>query len=880
MYFQRRRIAVATACALGLGSGVVGSGLATAADVRIDVTGTNIKRVDVEGPAPVAIITREDIERRGATTVAELLRNLPSQGGFTFDDQFTNGFAPGASGVGLRNLGQNATLLLVNGRRVANYGFAQNIDVAFVDINSIPVSAIERIEVLKDGASAIYGSDAIAGVINIIMRRDFRGVEVSAQYGITERSDGDETRVSITGGIGDLAKDRYNAMVVVDYYKREPIFYGDRSYSRNADMTSRGGFDLRSPTGSPGTYVQRSGTTPGFTSAVPFPTCAPENIRVRGAGGMECAFNFNPFITGLPETERKAVFGRFAWDITPSIQLFAEASYNNNISEASAAPTPAGFVLPVGHNSNPWTAPVTINYRFLDAGPRLNEVDTDTTRGLLGLRGNVRNWDWEVGALYSKSETVNTGRNYLAQSEVNQLVSRGVYNFLNPSANSPDLVESLKISPKRRGESEMKLFDAKASGEIFRLPAGPLQLAVGAEYREDELADTPDPETVRGNVVAQGGTAARGSRDLTSFYAELSIPLHRTLEAQLALRYDDYSDFGNTTNPKVALRWQPTRQLLVRGSYAEGFRAPSLVELYLGDSTSFVTFVDQPRCDAYRAGGGTAAEITAACRPTQRRTISGGNPGLQPETSDSYFLGFVWEPLDNFSFGLDWWKIDHKGIIDQPLIGFQVSNPEAFPGTIFRADRNARDIAVGAPGALRGEEAGDTTPGVRRTYFNIAKQRAEGIDFEFQLRNNLGSWGRLRSTLGGTYNIRYAFAAAPDQPLTEYNGTYYYPRWRANATFDWERGPWNATVFVNYIHHYYQVNGTAGGSEHDYVNSWTTTDFQLQYKGFKNWTLALGVKNLFDRDPPFSDDETQGFDFSTHNPIGRFYYGRVQYTFK
>jgi iron complex outermembrane recepter protein len=878
MTFQRRKVAVATACALGLSGGVVGS-IASAADVRVDVTGTNIKRVDTEGPAPVAIITREEIERRGSTTVAEILRALPAQGGFTFDDQFTNGFAPGSSGIGLRNLGQNATLVLVNGRRVANYGFAQNIDLAFVDLNSIPVGAIERIEVLKDGASAIYGSDAIAGVINIIMRKDFRGVEATASYGVTQRSDGDETRASVVAGFGDLAKDRYNAMVVVDYYKREPIYYGDRSYSHNANMEDRGGFDFRSPTGSPGTYIRRPNTDPGFTGAVPFPTCAPGDIRQRAAGGLECAFNFNPFITGIPETERKAVFGRFAWDITPNFQFFFEGSYNLNDTKTSAAPTPGGFILPVGHNSNPYPTPVQIAYRFLDAGPRLDDIETETTRLLAGLRGNFRSWDWEVGALLSKSDTENNRSNYLSLSEVNQLVSRGVYNFLDPSRNSPELVNSLKIPVYRIGESEMRLFDAKASGPIFNLPAGPVQLAVGAEYREDEITDRPDPNTLAGNVVGSGGTASAGKRDLTSLFAEFSIPLHRTLEAQLAVRYDDYSDFGSTTNPKVALRWQPTKNLLVRGSYGEGFRAPSLVELYLGETTSFVSFVDQPRCDAYRAGGGTATEVTAACRPVQRRTVSGGNPGLLPETSDSWFVGAIWEPLDNLTLELDYWRIDHKNIIDQPLIGFQVENPQSFPGTIFRQDPNARDVAVGAPGALRGEDSGDLQPGVRRTYFNIAKQEAEGIDFGATLRSNLGTWGRLTSSVAGTYNIHYKFAPSPGEPLAEYNGTYYYPRWRANATFDWERGPWNFTTFLNYTHHYYQINGIAGGSCCDYVDSWTTTDVQLQYKGFKNWTLAFGIKNLFDNDPPFSDDETQGFDFTTHNPVGRFYYGRVKYTF-
>ena len=270
MAFQRRKVAVGVACALGITGGLAVAP-ATAQDIRVEVTGSNIKRVDTEGPAPVTVLTREDIEQRGQTTVAEVLRSLPQAGGFTFDDQFTNSFAPGTAGIGLRNLGQNATLVLVNGRRVANYGFAQNVDLAFVDLNSIPLGAIERIEVLTDGASAIYGSDAIAGVVNIILRRDFKGTEVSAGYGVTDKGDGNEIRANVIAGWGDLAKDRFNAMLVADYFHRDPINLGDRTYSRNANMESRGGFDFRSPSGSPGTWVQRAGTTPGLqpVAAVP-----------------------------------------------------------------------------------------------------------------------------------------------------------------------------------------------------------------------------------------------------------------------------------------------------------------------------------------------------------------------------------------------------------------------------------------------------------------------------------------------------------------------------------------------------------------------------------------------------------------------------------
>jgi iron complex outermembrane receptor protein len=234
----------------------------------------------------------------------------------------------------------------------------------------------------------------------------------------------------------------------------------------------------------------------------------------------------------------------------------------------------------------------------------------------------------------------------------------------------------------------------------------------------------------------------------------------------------------------------------------------------------------------------------------------------------------VWEPVNNFSIGLDWWKIEHEGIIDQPTTSYQLNNPDLFPGSIHRFPVTARDIAVGAPGQLRGS-ASDEAVGLDRLYFNIAQQTAEGIDFEFRHKGDLGEWGRLTSSLAGTYNISYERAVAPGQPLIEYNGTYNYPRWRGNVGFEWDRGPWNSSLFVFYIHSYYQANQVL----YTHVDSWTTVDWQIQYRGFKNWTLAFGIKNLFDEDPPFSDDETQGYDFTTHNPVGRYYYGRVKYSF-
>ena len=273
---------------------------------KVEVTGSNIKRIDAEGPAPVVIITKADIDRSGSQTVSDLLRGIPlaNVGSFAETTQGGNSFAPGTAAVSLRGLGSTATWVLLNGRRIANYGFGQNVTNTFVDLNSIPVSAIERVEVLKDGASAIYGSDALAGVINIILRKDFTGMEFATSFGQSSRNDGQEQRYSLSAGLGDVARDRYNVMATIDYYKRDAVNAKDRSFSRNADQRAAGGFDLRSPTGNPGTWLTAG--RPGFANNTVFPTC-PTDSRGLFSGTTTCYFNFQPFIFLLPPRDRKSV---------------------------------------------------------------------------------------------------------------------------------------------------------------------------------------------------------------------------------------------------------------------------------------------------------------------------------------------------------------------------------------------------------------------------------------------------------------------------------------------------------------------------------------------------------------------------------------------
>ena len=893
---QIRRKTLSSALIQALGAGVVLSVAATAASAqqtaqrqeRIEVTGSNIKRVDQEGPSPVTVIRREDIQRSAGQNLADVLNNLPvaNLGSSTETRQSGNSFAPGTSQISLRGLGAQTTLVLLNGRRVANYGFAQNVNEAFVDLNAIPVSAIERIEILKEGASAIYGSDAIAGVVNIILRKDFTGVEVSAGYGTSSERDADETRASITAGFGDLSRNRFNVMATLDYYKRDPLFGSDRERSRTADYRRfPGGIDFRSPTGNPGTWLTAASSVPAAqrlpTNTV-FPTCSAESRDQALDPLGTCAYNFMPDVMTLPETERKAAFARGVLDITPALQAFVEAGFNKNETFRQLAPTPDSFTLPVGHNSNPFPFAVGVRYRWTDVGPRLDLGDSETTRFLAGLRGNIGNWDWETAYVHSRNEISNTGNNYIPIARRNALIAANVYNFVNIASNDPSLVAGLRVNPVRTGESEMKAFDVKVSGAVAKLPAGDLGLAVGAERREESVVDRPDPLSAAGQIIGSGGTAAAGDRTAEGYFAELSVPIFRNLEAQVAVRHERYSDYGTSTVPKYALAWRVTPNMMFRGGYSEGFRAPSLAELYLGQTISFAAAVDQPRCAGYRAAFGTTdPRSVAACASLQIRTLLGGNPDLTAETSENYNIGMVWDITPRLSTAIDLYQINHKQRIDTPTNAFLLANEDLFPGAVTRDPQTANDIIAGTRGPVVGT-ASDERVGIRRVFFNASQQKTRGVDFELRYRMPLGAAGQLSLNTLNTYVDYFRRAVAPGQPTSEFAGRDHFPRYRGVHTAVWTTGAWETVFTYNYIGSYRQVNqGIIPGVAVHKVDAWQTFDLQASFTGIRNLRLTAGVRNLTDKEPPFYNNESSGgYDTFVHSIIGRFYYARATFTFK
>jgi iron complex outermembrane receptor protein len=836
---------------------------------KIEVTGSNIKRIDVEGVAPVQVITKTDIERTGKSTVADVLRSISANSGNSLNEVFTNSFSPGAAGASLRGLGQKNTLVLLNGRRMANYGFAQNLQDTYVDLNTIPATAVERIEVLKDGASAVYGSDAIGGVINIILRNDYRGAEVGISGGTSSEGGLNEYRASIAGGVGDLAKDRYNLIASLDYLKRDLLLASERDFTRDQDTRQYQGGALN--WASIGTYR----TTP----RQPFATCGTSipGVLVPGAQlastGTLCAYNPASVITLFPKTERLAFLGRGTFELSPSLSAFAEASYSNNktfqtataspLSNTSVAYNPdTGGVriingtLPVGNSSNPFTTPVAINYAFLDVGPRNTEINSKSYRVLGGLKGNAGNWDWETGLGHAENKVGQINYNRVDALLLLSAIVNNTYNFLNPR-NGSVTANTLRINPRRDSLSKLDFADFKVSSEIATLPAGPLGFAAGLEYRKESIVDRPDALLTTGHVLGQGSTATDGSRDNTAGFFEFSVPVLKNLEMQVAGRQDKYSDFGSAFSPKFGIKWNPSRELIIRGTVSRGFRAPTLPENARSSATFFTSVVD------------TFAGSPNVGRSVNIAGVFAGNQNLKPERSRNYNFGAVWEPSQDLNIGLGYYKIEQNNVVSSN--GFQtvVNNPAQYPGQILR----------GADGTLIA---------VFDQFRNLALNETSGVDLDFRYTFRTAGMGKF--TINGDWVFVSTFKSQPavGQDIVDYVDSNGFlgggvPRYRGRLGLTWDQGNFSTTLNRLYNHSWDQQQVSVPPAQAR-IGAYTQYDLFVAYNGFKNLKLYASVQNLLDTKPPFDPQNggtstTVQYDISQNDLRGRYFTIGAKYSF-
>lgn len=887
MAFTMKRTARGVVLALGVCAGATA---ALGADMRVDVTGSNIKRIEGESGQPLQVVTREEIAATGATTPMELLDRLAvtsGVGNYTLANAFGDSARIGFAGASLRGLGYKYTLILVNGRRLANYAH----DGTAIDVNAIALSAIERIEVLKDGASAIYGTDAIGGVINFITRSDYRGAEATAYYGDTFDGGARERSASATIGFGDITRDRWNAFASLQYLKQDPMFGRDRPWMSSSYIPSQG-LDSTSGRSSPGNV-----SVPGVGNVNPmYPNCSPSIVADPEVYPDQCRFDPNPFLGSLPSVEKFNLVARGAFQLTPDHQLFAEALYARNEYEFVLQPVPIGtgvlfpasgpgapgFLLPPTSPYYPHDfaalhgldgQPLDIQWRAFDAGLRSSTTTAEQTRLVAGAKGVVKGWDYEAAYSWNRSEDTDrlTG-GYLSQSALLPIINSGVVNPF--GANTPDVVSQLAgtaiNADVRKSRSTVNAVDAKVSNEIYNLPAGPLAVAFGAEWRKEDYESISSDILTTGDIVGYGTSSpsVSGDRRVYAFYAEAAIPIVKNLELNAAVRYDHYSDFGSTTNPKLALRWQPVPMFLGRASFGTGFRAPALPELY----SPIVTTNTQPglsdpvRCPV------TNDQVNDCV--TQFVNIQGGNTELKPEKSTQWSIGGVLEPLEGLSLGVDWFSIELK---DQ--VG--LLNPAAVLGDV---DQYAAYITRGPVDPNFPTLPGPITA-ITTLYTNLGETRIEGFDIDLRYRTPATRVGRFQFGLQGTYYTKYDVQQI-DGSFAGQIGLFSgiggaINRWKHYASIDWSYGAWGATLAQTFGSGYTDANPDVDGNPRR-VGNYEVYDLQGRWNGVKNLTVTLGVKNLFDRAPPFTNQTfyfQNGYDPSYADPRGSFWYASVGYKF-
>jgi len=865
---------------------------------KITVTGTNIPRVEREDALPVTVFTREDIDRTGATSAVELLQFITANSSAGSVNLGTVIGLPtySAQVADLRGLGGARTLVLVNGKRVDSFA-GETQFVGGVNLATIPFTAVERVEVLRDGASAIYGSDAIAGVINFIIRQDYKGAEAMLYYGApTRNGGGSQWQASGALGVGDLAKDNYNVFVSVSYNDQQHLDQVDRNFSNTSYRPEIGLFNALSNTFPGKITTGNIGAVSNGQLAAPN-HCAPSTYI---ADHGDCFYDPARVhgVQMIPDDKLWNIFGSARYQIDNDWQAYLTLLYSRDETTYQIQPVPISDVFFYGPNTDvPATVtaipsspfyphalaaahgvdgqPLDVRYRAYENGFR-NTTDTnDNAQIVLGVKGRWKSWDVDGWFSWNEGKTdehLNDG--FPLYSGILPLLNSGMVNLFGP--NTPDIAAELKatnyVGDIFNSTSKNYGLELVGSKEVFNLPAGSAALALGGAWREERLAQAPASVLARGDLT--GSLIAKpvdGSRIIYAFFGELNVPILNTLEGNAAVRYDHYSDFGSATNPKFSLRWQPTGTFLVRTSWGTGFLAPSLYQLLtpnIGGPSEELS--DPVRCPV-------TGDIGIDCF-ADFNTTNGGNPDLRPETSEQFTAGFVVDPLPGMALSIDYFKINLTNAITAGI-----------PVTSIMADLATYGYLV-----TRGPPAPDfpTLPGriinIDQRYINIGGIRVEGYDVEGRYRISAANWGRLSLTAAGTYYKRYDVEKPDRTWVGEVSNAFgavtqgVIPRWKDYITATWENGQWSATLANTYQSAYIDVQTDFNGSLRR-VGSMSLWDLQGSYTGFKDLKLTLGAKNLLDANPPLTNQiisNQMGFDPGYYDPRARFVWGSVTCSFK
>jgi iron complex outermembrane receptor protein len=934
---------------------------------EVVVTGSRIRRDPNDSALPLQIITTQELVREGIQNPEQLISYLSTNGNgadnLASNSDVVTGAQRGTNGLSAANLrgqGSASTLVLLNGRRVAAHG----LQGSAVDVNQIPFSALERVEVLKDGASAIYGTDAIGGVINFITRKDYEGLGVQGLVDATEAGGGNIYRVSGVAGYGDLSEQGFNVMGAVSFSSNRALRGSQRDFV-NGNQPERGlSIDTRgtpvatafpiNPTAA-GVGITQGGTllggTTGTTSLLTNPGFRIPGTTVAASGGVNplrlpggagcssvdggldydavlwaapssalaCAWDTGRAATIQQPVDTLTYYGRATARVAGRHEVYAEltgSDANSTKTFSSNQYTANNTTLPIAYPLNALTAPtynaiydsfaaalpaigavgdrtvdavgnygkpIAFRFRCIACGPRQYETNTKTLRAALGVDGPLfGGWDYRAGGSYARSEATSvlgTGYHYrgtfngaaaAAASGIPGAISGGadpraptapgatapgivgLFNsgILNPFsvAQSPQALAALDAISAEGialygGEYEVRQFDASVSGDLFRLPAGTVKVALGVDYRQETYtfngsaagaASSPDIFNVAFDNI---NALTPKKRNVKAAYAEVLVPLLDQLEITGAIRVDDYTGFGSTVNPKVSFKFRPIEPLMFRGSYNTGFRVPTFNQIFNGTTLSpnpGNNVVDPTLCPQ-----GNTTGPQPACAPITPESLSGGNLQLEPETSKQFTVGVVIQPNRRFSLSADYWQIAVDDTIGSLNITQLLANIGAFPERVQRTNGiiSLLDLRTG----------------------NFGSRRTAGIELSGRAGFDLMG-GDLTAGFDGTYHTKKKEQLLPNLAYTDLIGVFSLSgdlglKWKHNAFLNFNTGQWNFNLSQIFRNGYRNFALPASATRPLYnarVDNYVTYNASIGFTPMKDLRLTAGVKNLFDTDPPFA----------------------------
>ncbi|TDR48638.1 outer membrane receptor protein involved in Fe transport [Tahibacter aquaticus] len=825
----------------------------------VQVLGSLMRRGNWQTAAPISVITREQIDRSGMRSLFDLLRVQPSidvtsRAELMASQPIVNylyGGAAGAATLGMRGLGARATLILLDGRRIAGYGLTQSGSGLVVDVNDIPLDLVERIEILRDGASAMYGADAIGGVINIVLRQSFDGRQLALNYGVSGR--GDTRRVGTAATLGGQVG-AASVFLHAQSFQRDPLLGNQRDwYTR--DLSHKGLYDLRTLYSFPGNYAYLD--EKGQVQIRPMPGCT------ELADDGLCLLDEAKYTTLQTRQKGNSLLARLTRPAGDTAELYADLRLSRLDQAQQAAPIGFGFNLPAGFPGNPAPGPAMLFYSFNDVGPVRENTRSRTHALNLGMRGRDDRYEWNLAFSVQGNSVDDRIDGFLNTSDLLRRINDGSYRLGGP--NPAATIAAISPPLHRQGRTRQFALAADGSGQLAQWPSGPLQLSLGLELRHLAVLDVPDP-LLRSDdrPFGERSYVQRTSNNVLASYAELQLPLSQRFSAELGMRLDHSAATGSAFSPKLGLRWRASDVWLLHATAARGHRPPSELELQQPMQLSELRPLNVPQ--ALLPCSQPSPTNDSNCT---LEIISRNNLSLRAENSRSFALGTTIAGGERWRLSLDWIQIARDNEITPLPITYALQNPEQFPNLLRYDDK----------GQLSGLNVG---------LVNLGRTHTRSLDGSLQWSVWDGAAGSLSAHVDVTYLERRDVRVAPGASTTAFAGYDSSPRLRGRAGLDWTRAAWTASANANYVGSY--RNATFAGDTESCVDlqsrprycttpQFATVDLVLGYASPRRWNARLSIINALDHKPVYYGANAANYNDAFDDPVGRYFSVDLSYRF-